>query len=96
MIATQLGIQAAQCAKGYFDQILTAALGDADLKLEVQLWRPTFDPLTAPCWWQWRPPCDCPDTSFGRNPHRWNCDQTPIWAQTIRDLDTNPWTVVTR
>lgn len=32
-------------------------------------------------------PCDCP-----LNPHhRWNCALTPIWAQTIRDLDTNPW-----
>lgn len=33
--------------------------------------------------------CDCP-----RDPHHhWNCPATPIWAQTIRDLDTNPWTV---
>lgn len=55
-----------------------------DLSVEVQLWRPTFDPLTAPCWWQWRPPCDCPDTSFGRNPHRWDCGQTPAFIDTIR------------
>lgn len=36
-----------------------------------------------------QPSCDCP-----MNPHhRWNCHLTPIWAQTMRDLDTNPWTV---
>lgn len=29
----------------------TEALSDAGLTVEVQLWRPTFDPLTAPCWW---------------------------------------------
>lgn len=35
------------------------------------------------------PTCDCP-----LNPHHdWNCSTTPIWAQTIRDLDVNPWTV---
>lgn len=33
--------------------------------------------------------CDCPMDPY----HRWNCTGTPIWAQTIRDLDTNPWTV---
>lgn len=36
------------------------------------------------------PPCDCPMNPF----HRWNCSRTPIWAQTIRDLDLNPWTVI--
>lgn len=37
------------------------------------------------------PDCDCP-----MNPHhRWNCALTPIWEQAIRDLDANPWTVVT-
>jgi len=35
--------------------------------------------------------CDC-DLAEGH--HRWNCTLTPIWAQTIRDLDTNPWTVL--
>ena len=65
-------------------EALTEALRDADLLVEVHLWHPTFDPLTAPCWWQWRPPCDCPDTSFGRNPHRWNCDQTPAYVETVR------------
>lgn len=35
--------------------------------------------------------CDCPMDPH----HRWNCPMTPIWAQTMRDLDTNPWTVVT-
>lgn len=34
--------------------------------------------------------CDCDRTAPH---HRWNCPATPIWAQTIRDLDTNPWTV---
>lgn len=32
--------------------------------------------------------CDCPMDPH----HRWNCPMTPLWAQTIRDLDTNPWT----
>ncbi|MCV7354470.1 hypothetical protein [Mycolicibacterium fluoranthenivorans] len=36
------------------------------------------------------PSCDCPLDPY----HRWNCALTPIWAQTIRDLDTNPWTVI--
>lgn len=36
------------------------------------------------------PDCDCPLDPH----HRWNCRMTPIWAQTIRDLDTNPWTVI--
>lgn len=26
--------------------------------------------------------------------HDWNCELTPLWAQTIRDLDTNPWTAL--
>ncbi len=33
--------------------------------------------------------CDCEMMPY----HRWSCDLTPIWAQTMRDLDTNPWTV---
>ena len=37
-----------------------------------------------------KPLCDCPMDPY----HRWNCALTPIWAQTIRDLDTNPWTVI--
>ena len=70
-------------------------LAAADLTIHVDLWHRPFDPFAkgAP-WWQWRTPCDCPDTEFGRNPHRWNCFLTPTWAQTMRDLDTNPWTVV--
>lgn len=36
------------------------------------------------------PLCDCPMDPY----HRWNCPATPIWSQTIRDLDTNPWTVL--
>lgn len=34
--------------------------------------------------------CDCPMDPY----HRWNCNLTPLWAQTIRDLDVNPWTVM--
>ncbi|MGE2733821.1 hypothetical protein [Mycolicibacterium vaccae] len=34
--------------------------------------------------------CDCPMAPH----HRWNCPLTPAFAQTIRDLDCNPWTVV--
>ena len=33
--------------------------------------------------------CDCPLSPF----HRWNCESTPVWAQTIRALDCNPWLV---
>ena len=36
------------------------------------------------------PHCDCPLDPH----HRWNCALTPVWAQTIRELDTNPWTAV--
>jgi hypothetical protein len=33
--------------------------------------------------------CDCDPLQY----HRWNCAATPIWAQTMGDLDINPWTV---
>lgn len=33
--------------------------------------------------------CDCDPAAY----HRWNCAETPLWAQTMRDLDVNPWTV---
>lgn len=36
------------------------------------------------------PTCDCPLDPH----HRWNCPLTPIWAQTMRELDCNPWTVM--
>ena len=62
---------------------------------------PVADLGRMPLWWRCdacdavlllsdKPPmCDCP-----MNPHhRWNCALTPIWAQTIRDQDCNPWTV---
>jgi hypothetical protein len=29
------------------------------------------------------PRCDCGDR------HRWDCDTTPLWAQTVRDLGTD-------
>jgi hypothetical protein len=76
------------------DPALLAAINDASLSIEVQLWRRTFDPLTAPCWWQWREPCDCDliarERTRTRPRHRWNCALTPIWAQTMRELDVNP------
>ncbi len=34
--------------------------------------------------------CDCPLDPH----HRWNCALTPVWAQTMRDLNVNPWTVI--
>ena len=37
------------------------------------------------------PRCDCLVDPY----HRWNCPLTPAWAQTIRALDCNPWTVLT-
>lgn len=49
----------------------------ADLEITFQRWLPG-DP---------QPACDCPLDPH----HRWNCALTPIWAQTIRDLDVNPW-----
>lgn len=39
---------------------------------------------------RWAMGCDCPLDPH----HRWNCALTPVWAQTMRDLDCNPWTVV--
>jgi hypothetical protein len=36
------------------------------------------------------PLCDCPQDPH----HRWNCTLTPVWAQTMRDLNVNPWTVI--
>lgn len=51
-----------------------------------------LDDLTLTLWLPGDPPaCDCPLDPH----HRWNCPLTPIWAQTMRDLDCNPWTVVT-
>lgn len=59
---------------------------DDDLTITCHLWLPSRpDPLTVSNWWAFRDPCDCPDTSFGRNPHLWDCPQTPIWMQTIHD-----------
>jgi hypothetical protein len=69
----------------WHDPNLQPVLRDADLSVTVPLWHPSFDPLTAPRWWHWREQCDCPDTSFGRNPHRWDCALTPIWERTMRD-----------
>lgn len=60
--------------------------------ITVALWHPRPDYLTDSGWWHWRPQCPCGDTSFGRRPHRWDCDQTPIWAQTVRDLDARALT----
>ena len=52
----------------------------------------TTDPLSPAFWWIYHTRCDCPLTPY----HRWNCHLTPIWAQTMRDLDCNPWTVLSR
>ena len=49
-----------------------------------------YDPLTSSTLLGWRIDCDCPMNPF----HRWNCSRTPIWAQTIRDLDLNPSTFI--
>lgn len=35
--------------------------------------------------------CGC--DPYDQSPHRWNCALTPIWAQTIRELDVNPLTL---
>lgn len=37
-----------------------------------------------------QPACDCPLDPH----HRWNCALTPVWAQTMRDMNVNPWTVI--
>lgn len=49
---------------------------------------PTLGDVLRDIWPQVRPlpTCDCELPH-----HRWNCHLTPIWAQTIRELDTNPW-----
>lgn len=39
------------------------------------------------------PSCAC-DLYYGF--HRWNCEATPIWAATMRALDFNPWTHLSR
>lgn len=68
---------------------LASLLADADLSVTMQVWVPPLpDPLTVSNWWTYREPCDCPDTSFGRRPHGWDCEQTPIYAQLMRDIDT--------
>lgn len=48
------------------------------------------DPLTHGHVPGWAHGCDCPLDPY----HRWNCPLTPTWAQTMRDLDCNPWTVI--
>lgn len=63
-------------------EALSGILKDAALTL-------TVDALNNPLWAH-RAGCDCTGMH-----HRWNCPMTPIWAQTMRDLDINPWTVVT-
>lgn len=65
-------------------EVVADVLADADLTL-------TVDALN--CWPPPRGRCDCV-VYRRRERHRWNCALTPTWAQTIRDLDTNPWTVV--
>lgn len=55
------------------------------------------DPLSSQPVPQWAEDCDCPHIGAAdgmRVRHRWNCTLTPIWAQTMRDLDCNPWTVI--
>ncbi|MCX2931374.1 hypothetical protein ORI20_13905 [Mycobacterium sp. CVI_P3] len=66
-------------------------LGESDLKIHVELWHHRVDAFAkgAP-WWQWRTPCDCPDTSFGRNPHLWSCPLTPAWWRTALSTWQNP------
>ncbi len=67
----------------------------------IEAYAQCYDDLVSPgvgdilreAWRQVRPlyvPCGCPLDPH----HRWNCPATPIWAQTMRDLDTNPWTVL--
>lgn len=54
------------------------------LEATLRRWMPG-NPAPEPCLI-----CDCPMDPH----HRWNCALTPIWAQTIRDLNKNPWTVL--
>lgn len=77
-----------------YDLMRACGISDDELSFTAQTWVQPFDPLTAPCWWQWREPCDCPGTTFGRNPHRWSCPLTPAWRNTVLEtfLDpTNSW-----
>lgn len=71
------------------------AAADAAIESYVELWDSLFPGsgfIIRDAWYSVRPKptCDCPMDPY----HRWNCALTPIWAQTIRDLDTNPWTVI--
>lgn len=76
-----------------FTDLMQEMLVDADLSVNVELWYRRVDYLTEPGWWHWRPPCACPSTgTFGRYPHRWDCELTPIWAQTVRDYDARALT----
>lgn len=68
-----------------WDQVLTSLL-DTPTQIMQAAIRAHWLAAVGPRW------CDCPHEPH----HRWNCRMTPIWAQTIRDLDTNPWTVITR
>ena len=82
--AARIGIQFAQRASRWVDMYIDA-LKDDDLSIVCHRWLPPIpDPLTVSNWWAWREDCGCPGTSFGRNPHRWDCPQTPIWEQTMR------------
>lgn len=70
--------------------VLRDVLHDAQLTLRLP------DPLTADLLYctsyAQRHPCDCDPAAY----HRWNCASTPAFADTVRALDTNPWTVVTQ
>ncbi len=71
------------------------AAADAAIESYAELWESIFPGSSFIVLDAWRavrpaPMCDCPMDPY----HRWNCVLTPIWAQTIRDLDCNPWTVI--
>jgi hypothetical protein len=71
------------------------ALADAYMESYAQAYDAILPPLGDALRHTWalirpRPTCDCPTDPH----HRWNCPMTPLWADTIRELDTNPWTVM--
>lgn len=69
-----------------FDAMWTQLLGGTPFDGMTAAIRAYWLAAVGPRW------CDCPMDPH----HRWNCPMTPTWVQTIRDLDTNPWTVITR
>ncbi|MCG7592414.1 hypothetical protein [Mycobacterium sp. PSTR-4-N] len=67
-----------------WDHMWTQLLGGIPFDCMTDTVRAFWLATVGPRW------CDCPCDPH----HRWNCPMTPLWAQTMCDLDLNPWTVM--